>query len=325
MAPMTAEAMEKGNLVAGISGWMCCSLGMLIFNKLAITVFPVECFLVALQMGVSAICMLFCWNSLHIGSMKDVLRWSLVTPFFTGMLLTSILALKHAPMSLVICFRAVSPMVALAIERFYPKPLRVSVGMFGCLLVTMGGMGLYAAGMDFGELQGVAWVMLNSFFAIGDRLLQRMMLAPDQNPVDISKTGVTLLNNLLGMFPLLIVAILMQEFEAVPAAVANLTSMGMLWVAASCAVGVGISYSGIWVQSKISATSFLVLVNANKFVIIFIEVFAMHTKTLVPVQIVGATITIVASIFYGKEREKVEALETQEKAEKMPILGANKA
>merc|ERR1719240_2466755 len=102
--------------------------------------------------------------------------------------------------------------------------------MMGWLLVTMVGMGLYASGMDFGELAGVGWVMLNSFFAIGDRLLQRMMLAADQQPVDISKTGVTLLNNLLGMFPLLIVAVALQEYKVVQGAIAGLTKMGAVWV-----------------------------------------------------------------------------------------------
>jgi hypothetical protein len=216
-------------------------------------------------------------------------------------------------------------MVALMIERFYPNPLQISLEMIGCLLITMVGMGLYAAGIDFGELQGVGWVMLNAFFAIGDRLLQRMMLAADQDPVDISKTGVTLLNNLLGMVPLLVVAMTLQEYKEIPGAVSSLTTWGVAWVAGSCAVGVGISYSGIWVQSKISATSFLVLVNANKFVIIFIEVFCMHTKTLLPVQILGASITIFASIFYGKARERVEAQHEEEKKEKMSLLGANKA
>lgn len=307
---------ENASLVTGISGWMCCSLGMLIFNKLAITAFPVECFLVALQMAVSAIAMLCCWSSLHIGSFKDVLRWSMVAPFFTGMLLTSILALKHAPMSLVICFRAVSPLVALTIERFYPNPLRVSPKMVACLMVTMMGMVMYASCMDHDDARGVGWVMLNAFFAIGDRLLQRMMLAKDQNPVDISKTGVNLLNNLLGMFPLLIVGLLKSEQHEVPAALASLTTTGAVWVGMSCAVGVGISYMGIWVQSLISATSFLVLVNANKFVIIFVEVFAMKTKTLLPMQVAGAMITILASVTYGKAREEVES----ESKEKLPLV-----
>merc|ERR1719262_621316 len=89
----------------------------------------------------------FCWSSIHIGSIRDVLRWSLIAPFFTGMLLTSILALKHAPMSLVVTFRAISPLVSLLIERFYPEPIRVSPGMVVSIAAMLLGTALYVSEM----------------------------------------------------------------------------------------------------------------------------------------------------------------------------------
>lgn len=312
------SVVESAELPVGISVWMVCSIGMLLFNKMAITVFPVECSLVALQMSTTVIVMLvFCWSSLHVGSKRDVLRWMLVVPFFTGMLLTSILALKAAPMSLVVTFRAISPLVSLGVERFYPNPLRVTKEMVLSLAMMIVGVGFYTAGLDKTHIEGIGWVLLNNFFAIGDRLLQRYMLARDQNPVDISKTGVTLLNNLLGMMPLLLIAFVRNEFAEVPAAVAHLDTKGAAIVAASCIVGVGISYAGIWVQSLISATSFLVLVNANKFVIIFLEAFIMHTKHIETVQIVGASTAILGGVAYGLARQAAEASE----AEKLPLVG----
>merc|ERR1719436_252588 len=127
------------------------------------------------------------------------------------------------------------------------------------------GVAFYAHGLENSAYSGIFWVFLNNFFAIGDRLLQRLMLAKDQSPVDISLTGITLLNNVLGMIPLCIIALFSHEFNALPGAIAGLDSWGMFFVAASCLVGVGISFTGVFVQSLISATSFLVLVNANKF------------------------------------------------------------
>merc|ERR1712117_513436 len=153
------------------------------------------------------------------------------------------------------------------------------------------------------------WAVLNNFFAVGDRLLQRLMLAKDQAPVDISKTGVTLLNNLLGMVPLLAAALLTNEFPKVQPAVQSLDALGITWITISCFVGVGISYTGVWAQSLISATSFLVLINANKFAILFIEVFVMKDKTLGVWQLTGATVSILSAVLYGKAREAVEKLE----------------
>eukprot|EP00928_Gymnodinium_smaydae_P048111 TRINITY_DN3214_c0_g1_i3.p1 TRINITY_DN3214_c0_g1~~TRINITY_DN3214_c0_g1_i3.p1 ORF type:complete len:347 (+),score=47.01 TRINITY_DN3214_c0_g1_i3:109-1149(+) len=309
-----SKSPEGMQLSLGISSWVTCSIGMMVFNKQAIKFFPVECFLVALQMATSVAWMVcFCWRSLHIGSYKDVLRWMMVVPFFTGMLLTSILALKSAPMSLVVSFRALSPLVSLTIERFYPNPLQVSGPMMASMFGMIAGVGMYARDLDKSDYAGIGWVFLNNFFAIGDRLLQRLMLAKDQSPVDISLTGITLLNNLLGMIPLLAVACLTHEFAELPTAVADLDSRAVFFVAASCIVGVGISYTGVWVQSLISATSFLVLVNANKFVIIGLEATVMRTKQLSMLQYAGACVAILASAAYGKAREAVEKASAQEK------------
>merc|ERR1719356_2436677 len=299
---------------------MICSIGMMLFNKFAIKAFPVECTLVALQMGVTVLAMgLFCFRSIKIGSFHDVLRWSMVVPFFTGMLLSSILALKFAPMSLVVVFRTLSPLASLLIERFYPDPLRISPYMIGSIATMVLGAGLYTSAMKKSGLEGIGWVFLNIFFAVGDRLLQRLMLAKDQSPVDISKTGITLLNNLEGMVPLVVVMGIKNEFAEIPEAVAGLSAAGVVWVILSCLVGGAISYTGIWAQSMISATSFLVLVNANKFVIIFIEAFCLKSKTLTPIQIFGACVTIVGGVLYGKAREQIEA-EIKAKRETQPLV-----
>jgi len=311
-----------GETAVAVGGWMVCSIGMMLFNKFAIKAFPVECTLVALQMGVTVLAMvLFCFRSIKIGSLWDVVRWSMVVPFFTGMLLSSILALKFAPMSLVVVFRTLSPMASLLIERFYPDPLRISLPMLGSIATMAAGAALYVSAMHGTGLGGIGWIFLNIFFAVGDRLLQRLMLSKDQNPVDISKTGITLLNNLEGMLPLLVVMGIKNEFTEIPAAVAALTTSGIVWVVLSCMVGVAISYTGIWAQSLISATSFLVLVNANKFVIIFIEAFCLKTKTLAPIQVVGAIVTILGGVLYGKAREALEA----ESREKVPLVAKKDA
>merc|ERR1719198_1717599 len=102
------------------------------------------------------------------------------------------------------------------IERLYPDPLRISAGMVGSILMMFVGAALYVVHMPRRNLAGIGWVFLNIFFAVGDRLLQRLMLAKDQTPVDISKTGITLLNNLEGMVPLLVVMGIKNEFVEIP-------------------------------------------------------------------------------------------------------------
>lgn len=321
----------------GVGSWMTCSVGMMLFNSQAVHAFNPACTLVGMQMIFTVFALLICgWHSIQIGSRSDVMRWSLVTPFFMGMLLTSILALKNAPMTLVITFRALSPLFAMVVERFvYPTPIKVSWFMIWCIVFMVMGAAIYATFIDIGgqhkELEckhwslpchrkaeaeeeehrskfiaGVSFAILNNFFAVGDRLMQRYMLAKEQNPVNISKSGCTVLNNALGLIPLLVVGLCMGEQTSVQPAFEKLDLMGYVWVILSCFVGCGISYTGVWVQSLISATSFMVLINANKFFIIFLEVFVLKKKEVTAMQVWGATITILASIAFGKAKALAE-------------------
>lgn len=305
---VASTSAETTEIFTGVGSWIVCSMGMLVFNKMAVTVLPLQCTLVALQLAFTALAMvILCWKSLHFGSSKDVLRWLIVVPFFTGMLLTSMFALSEASMTTVVTFRAISPLIALSIERFYPNPVPVTGNILACIGLMIVGAILYAKQMPTSDRGAIGWLLVNNFFAIGDRLLQRLMLAKDQSPVDISKTGITLINNAAGLFVILIAGVFHSEVAAIPSVFAHMTPTDAFWVFASCIVSVGISYTGIWAQSLVTATSFLVLVNANKFFIIFLEALVMHTKQMTVMQGVGASIAILASAAYGKAREHAES------------------
>merc|ERR1719215_1271270 len=87
-------------------------------------------------------------HTIHIGSMHDVLRWSAVIPFFVCMLLTSMFALKDAPMSLIITFRAASPWLTLAVERFFPNPTNIGKHSMMALLVMLLFVCMYARDLE---------------------------------------------------------------------------------------------------------------------------------------------------------------------------------
>jgi len=179
-----------------------------------------------------------------------------------------------------------------------------------------------ACGLDASHLTGIFWVMLNNFFAVTDRLLQRLMLAKDQEPVDMSRTSITLVNNVVGMIPTLLVAVCTKEYVEVLPAMRRLSGIQESYIAISCVIGAGIAYTGIWAQSLISATSFLVLSTGNKFGIILLEMYVMHTKQLTPSQVAGACIVIGAGVAYGKAISNAqEAVKrSEESSEVQPLL-----
>eukprot|EP00434_Breviolum_minutum_P030330 symbB.v1.2.026829.t1/scaffold2715.1/size72513/1 len=105
---------------------------------------------------------------IRFGSMRDVLRWSLVTPFFSGMLLTSM----HASMTLVVVFRCLSPILALPIEWLYLKTFQVNRSMLVAMLLMLLGTSLYASQLPRDNLPGIQWVFLNMLLATWIRLFQ---------------------------------------------------------------------------------------------------------------------------------------------------------
>lgn len=306
-SPTSRGAREASEIFLSVGSWCMCSVGMLVFNKLAVVHFPVVCVLVALQMGYCCLVLLcFSWKWIHFGSIKDVLRWSMVTPFFSGVLLTSMLTLKHASISLLVVLRCLSPIASLMVESFFPQPFQVNAATLVSIFMMLVGATLYVSTMPEEHFVGLGWALINMFLAVGDRLLQRLMLSKDEYPVDISKTGVTLLNNFFGLVTVLFCAHVTHEWETLPQ-LSDLRGLSVIWIFASCIVGVGISFTGIWCQSLISATSFLILINVNKFVIIAIEaIFMALNGSFNGIQIMGALIAILGGITYAKAQEASE-------------------
>jgi len=250
-----------------------------------------------------------------------------VAPFFAGVLLSSMFALKDAPMSLIIVFRGLAPLFSLAIEMFYPSPYTLTPQTIFSLVALLLGIGLYLRNVESRHFGAIGWVLLNNFFAVGDRLLQRLMLSKDQWPVDISKSSCAVLNNLIGLIPMMIAAYLNGEYAPLPSVVKGLHRMDWIWLILSCVVGAGIAYTGIWTQSLTSATSFLVLATSNKFFILLIEVCVMQTSSMTLIQFTGATIVILSGVAYGKAREAAERAkieDSEDTHETTPLVAGQK-
>jgi drug/metabolite transporter (DMT)-like permease len=314
VATEKSRGQEYANMMMSTVSFTICSMGMMVFNKLAIRSCPLACSLVALQMGFTALVMLTVfWKTLHIGSVTDALKWCRVVPFFVGMLLTSMFALKNAPMSLVITFRALTPLFTLGVEGMLPSPPRPGHKTMFSLIVMVAGASLYARdlgkpGEASASWRAVGWILLNTGLACTERVLQRLMLSKEQTPVDVSKTAASLLNNLVGMVPMIAIAFATGEHTQIHGVIAGMSHFDYLWVFLSCMVGVGISFTAIWAQSIISATSMLVLTNANKFVVILVELFLIpEAHQISRVQLLGAITAIMATVLYAKSREAEDA------------------
>ena len=88
------------DIVAANSCYCFVAVSMLLSAKFAVQDLPHKCVLVWLQLRFAATCLtVFAFLYIHVGSMRDLMKWSMVVPFSCGMLLTSILALNCMDLS----------------------------------------------------------------------------------------------------------------------------------------------------------------------------------------------------------------------------------
>jgi len=296
---------EKVESTYAVSLWMLCTVSMYGFNRLATSVFPRPCALMLLQMAFSILCMTACWPTLHFGSRWDVFRWCLLMPFKVGSFLSGMASLHYASTSCVIFLRALAPVLACGFEIFYPKPLQVTSGMLVAMGVMLCAVSLYVLSAGHGHMMGVAWAILHTCCCTADQLIQRLLLSKHQRPVDISKTGATLLNNFLGIIPVITVAAFTREPAVAWLSVQTLSMEGYALILLSCMVGAAVSFTGVWAQSAVSATSFLLFANVSKFVIMLMEAafLGAEYKSL---QVYAALIVIssATTCSYALEREQ---------------------
>lgn len=114
---------------------------------------------------------------------------------------------------------------------------------------------------------GLFFLLLNLVLACAERMLQRHFLAVQK--VEVSKPALMLLNNGIGAALALVVLLVMSPKEAklLYHAMRHKPGTGLA-VAASCLLGCAISYTGLWLQRLVTATSFMVLGSLTKLMVI---------------------------------------------------------
>ena len=119
-------APAEANLVLSCTFYMISSAGMSIFNKLAVQALGLPIAIVVIQMGFTVVTCAASPSSIHIGSLRDALRWGLTVPIlFAAMLVSSMIAMQYNTLGTVVVFRNIAPLITLAIESMFRIPMVV--------------------------------------------------------------------------------------------------------------------------------------------------------------------------------------------------------
>jgi solute carrier family 35 protein len=253
---------------------MLVSAGMSIFNKLAVVHLPLPLTIVTIQMSFTVMTLLLRPSSLRWGNSDDIKRWAFTVPLlFFGMLASSMVAMQYASLGTIVVCRNIAPLPTMFIEGMFRIPFVMTSRTVLSLLVIVAGVSLYEAHEIRFSSSALVAILVNMVFAVLERIMQRHLMA--NNPVDLSKGMMMLLNNGIGLIPTLLLALLSGEHRQWSEKLIGMDGRAFTFLLISCVNGLAISYAGIRLQHMVAATSFMVVTNVNKFAVILFGILTL--------------------------------------------------
>mmetsp|Transcript_21584 Transcript_21584/g.46946 ORF Transcript_21584/g.46946 Transcript_21584/m.46946 type:complete len:353 (+) Transcript_21584:635-1693(+) len=297
--------MQVTGTALSILAYMTCSSLALVSNKVTVTYFPAPACVFVLQILVTVVAIQVgaCANWLEV----DRITWPNVKVFipyicsFVISLYSNGRALANSNVETVIVFRACSPLFVCVLDYLFLGREFPSIrSLFSLVGVVCGAMGYVVSDSEF-ALKGITayfWVLMNLAGIVfemtyGKRLISHVTF---DSPV----WGATLYTNLLAVVPMAALAATTNESTKLDKALHKLgahLSVGLAWLAVSCVIGVGISWSGWNCRSKISATAYTLVGVVCKFVSVVLNML-LWDKHATPMGLLMLTVCLISSALY---------------------------
>lgn len=287
-----------------IAFFMLCSSSMLLVNKVAVHLLPLPSLVACVQFAVTA---LFCLVLKACGVPVDGFEWSKLKPYllysmlFAATIYCNMRALSQSNVETIIVFRASCPMFVallewLVLDRMLPGVRSVLALAF--LFTGACGYVLTDGAFALSGWRAYTWVSAYSCLISIELVFCKYLVGPHLGFV--SMWGNTLYANALSIVPMLAFGLAAGEHERVAAVAWSVEISAAL--AASCVVGILISYSGWRVVSVVSATCMMVLGIVNKLLTVLINV-AIWDKHASPLGLMFLLMCILAAATYRQAPE----------------------
>lgn len=287
--------------------WASTSIGMHVLNKSLATSLRAPGIITLAQMAMAVVVM-GCTSFAELRQVngRQLLIWMVVPVGFAALLITSVYTYEYISLSLLTVLRNLTPLFILPIESFVMPPERrpdINFQVVASILIMLLGAVVYGGSIEELSILGVALAVLNMLIAGFDRILQRRLLVTECQALPISVC--TVANNFFGMFPTCLMAWSTGEFTAAseqdwtsPEVIILLMSSGL--------VGLGICYFGLEAQRMISATSFSVLQNSSKIVVVSVGVVIFNDPVKSLWSVLGIALSLGGSFLYAKAQMQTQ-------------------
>jgi len=293
-----------------VVAYTACSSSALVTNKLTLHHFPFSGSVFCLQLLFTVAVVLVGQRLKLIEAdpldWENVKRFSLYVASFVLCLYSNGKALAASNVETVIVFRAASPLAVCVLDWLFMghelPSLRSSLALLG---VLSGAIGYIVADSEFAAkgISAYGWVFLNVGMIVFEMLWGKRMM----NTVQFTSPvwGSVLYVNVLSLLPMAFLAV--ASGEAGDFHKADASMQAYAWLAASCIVGVGISWAGWNCRSRISATSFTLLGVVCKFLSVLLNI-AIWDKHATPTGLAMLAICLISSSLYTQAPHKSDRL-----------------
>lgn len=272
----------RTKLVA-VLAYSLCSSSLLVINKLAVRHLPLHNVVGAVQLAFTALFVVAArrlgYASVERFSLDRAKPFLLYTAAFAGGIYTNMKSVDYVSVGAVIAAKSCLPICVCLVEHlFLGRQLPNTRSCFALAGVLASAI-IYALHDRTLQVHGVVgffWLM--SWFAL---LVFQMVFGKFiTEEVPMGQWEYVLYNNLFGLPWMLIFFLLSKEQEtAEKIYVSNISSNTVLWVTLSCIVAVGISYSGWFARSCVSASTYSLVGVLNKIFTIAVNSFIYPGET----------------------------------------------
>lgn len=291
--------MAAGAVIYSASGTL-----LILVNKVAIRMFPYASLLVLMQNIITVILLLVgtAWCSASLGdlprlSRSIVVRWTPLSCMFVVMLLSSLLALKHISAVSFVVLRNLTTIVVALGERVVLGS-RFSWPAVATLWGMLFGAAIYGSADLLFAATGYAWIAVN-ILANSIYQVHVKMLAKDDT---LSPLGMSFISNAVSLPFLTACSIILHDVHDPPSLYAVLADLAppatTSLILLSGMLGFALSTSAFLLNTMISATSIMVINNANKFAVILLSELLIE-RSLGPLASAGTVIVLAFAYLYS--------------------------
>jgi len=291
--------------------YMATSSTMSIANKMAVGALGAPLFLVTIQSVAVLVLLIPAYKTIQMGTPEDSLRWLPVSLLFIGMLITSMISYKHCSLGTLVVIHMGAPIVAVIAETILSATFQLSAHTCAALAIILAGVVFYAAfqhGIS-GEVYGIIAALLNMGIGTTEHVVQRLLMVETPN-FGMSDTGILLYNSAVACVGSLLLSVGFGELRHLKDHGPDITSAGYVFIALSCLCAPCIGYMAIRAQRRISATSFLVITNLDKIIVVTFGIVVL-AESYEPMACVGAFLALFGGAYYTWERKRLNELEIE--------------